>query len=414
MPTVTLTDRFVDTLKAPPRRVEYHDGGCRGLVLRITPAGLKTWTLRYRAENGSTQRLTLGIYPDLGLKGARKEADIHRGTIADGDDPAAAKRVAQAMTQTAADTVADLAKSYLAQHAKPRKRSWAEDDRMLNAEILPRWKTRRVTDLTRRDVRAVLEAIVDRGAPVAANRYLSLIQKMLNFAVENDWIEANPSARIKKPGVEQSRETVLTDAELRLVWAGCAIERPALCALTRLRIVTLQRGKELAHIRWDDIDGAWLTLPASITKNKVAHRVYLSAPARAILETVPRIVDCPWVFPGVGDRKPLGDERKAGPHIRAWCLAHLQQADPTIEAFDFRPHDLRRTGSTRMAEAGIPGFDIAKVLNHVDGTPRATKIYNRYQYDREKQMALETWARVLTAILEAAPAPTVVVPFARA
>ncbi|HMF96098.1 MAG TPA: integrase arm-type DNA-binding domain-containing protein [Vicinamibacterales bacterium] len=413
MPTVTLTDRFIDTLKAPPRRVEYHDGHCRGLVLRVTPAGVKTWTLRYRAENGSTQRLTLGVYPDLTLKGARKEADIQRGTVADGDDPAAAKRVARTMAQSATDTVADLAKRYLAKHAKTKKRSWQEDERMLNADVLPRWGTRRVADLTRRDVRALLEAIVDRGAPVAANRYLALVRKMLNFAVKDDWIDANPAALIDKPGAEASRERVLTDAELRLVWAGCATERAALCALTRLRIVTLQRGKELSHLRWEDIEGDWLTLPSTITKNKIAHRVFLTAPAQAILDTLPRISDCPWVFPGVGDRKPLGDEKKAGPRIREWCLAHLQKTDPSIETFDFRLHDLRRTGSTRMAEAGIPAIDVARVLNHIDGTPRATHVYNRYSYDREKQVALETWARVLTAILDEQPRPAVV-PFARA
>ena len=71
-----------------------------------------------------------------------------------------------------------------------------------------------------------------------------------------------------------------------------------------------------------------------------------------------------------------------------------------MTAFDFRGHDLRRTASTKMAEAGVTQADIDKVLNHAEGGPRASRVYNRYAYDKEKRIALETWERVLTAILE--------------
>ena len=67
-----------------------------------------------------------------------------------------------------------------------------------------------------------------------------------------------------------------------------------------------------------------------------------------------------------------------------------------------------------MAEAGIAQADIAKVLNHAEGGPRATHVYNRYQYDREKRIALETWSRVLTAILERKDTAAHVVPFVAA
>ena len=70
---------------------------------------------------------------------------------------------------------------------------------------------------------------------------------------------------------------------------------------------------------------------------------------------------------------------------------------------DFRGHDLRRTAATRMAAAGVPRDHIARVLNHVEGGARATRVYDRHTYDREKRMALEAWARALTAILENRP-----------
>jgi len=412
MPTVTLTDRFVTTLPPPARRVEYHDGGCRGLVLRVTPSGVKTWTLRYRTEAGSTQRLTLGIYPDLGLKGARREADIHRGTVADGDDPAAAKRSTRTMATTAGDTVADLAKSYLTKHAKTFKKSWREDDRMLEVEILPVWKSRKVADLTRRDVRGLVETIAERGSPIMANRVLALVRKMLNFAIQQDWIDANVASLIQKPGTERSRDRVLTDDELRRVWAACEVERPAMAALMKLRLVTAQRGGELAQIRWSDLDGEWLTLRPETTKNKQAHRVYLTPTALALINAVPQ-VSATLVFPGRFDTRPLGDEKKAGRRIAKRITDALRKQDPTA-TFDFRGHDLRRTAATRMAAAGVSQTDIARVLNHVEGGPRATQVYNRYDGDREKRIALETWGRVLTAILDAAPTSAIVVPFARA
>ena len=81
--------------------------------------------------------------------------------------------------------------------------------------------------------------------------------------------------------------------------------------------------------------------------------------------------------------------------------------------FTFRGHDLRRTCATGMAEAGVPVESIAKVLNHVDRGARATRVYDRYSYDREKRAALETWARRLDAILQRKRADTTVIPFSR-
>ncbi len=127
---------------------------------------------------------------------------------------------------------------------------------------------------------------------------------------------------------------------------------------------------------------------------------------------MPRVDDCEWVFPGRTGKRPLGDEKKGGARVAQRVLVELQKIDPTLEAFDFRGHDLRRTAATKMAEAGVPQADIAKVLNHAEGGPRATHVYNRYQYDREKQIALNTWARRLTAILDEKPQPAVV-PFVR-
>jgi integrase len=405
MPSLRFTTKFLENVKTPTARIAYTDTACRGLELRVTPDGVKTWALRYRTPGGRAgrlRRITLGRLDDLDLKHARAKADDVRGQVATGTDPVAEKQAAT-VAATQGETIEALAQDYITKHAKVKKRTWADDQRFLDVEILPAWRARKVKELTRRDVRVVVERIAERGSPISANRCLAVIRKMLNFAVSQDWIDANPASLIVKPGVERSRERVLTDDEIRRVWAACDEERPAMAVLTKLRLLTAQRGGELSAIRWADIDGHWLTLPATLTKNKRAHRVFLTPTAKALIDALPHIEGVDYVFPGASGNRPCSDHKKAGQRIAARVLADLQQDDAKIEHFDFRGHDLRRTASTKMAEAGISQADIAKVLNHAEGGPKATHVYNRYQYDREKQIALETLDRVIAAILDANP-----------
>ena len=294
-----LTSRMLDNLKPPERRLELADDEVPGLTLRLTPLGARTWAVRYRLEGGRRgrlRRMTLGSFPTLSLKEARKKARGALNTVAaTGTDPAAAKQTARQ-----GETVGDLAKDYLKKHAKLHKRSWREDERYLDADVLPAWRHLRVKELTRRDVRALIDTIADRGAPIAANRCLALVRKMLNYAVSKDWIDANPAALMAKPGAERSRDRVLTDDEIRLVWAACEAERPAMRALMRLRLVTAQRGGELAQLRWTDLAGDWVTIPGTVTKNKLPHRVPLTPAALDILKDVTQVEDCEWVFTGAG------------------------------------------------------------------------------------------------------------------
>gem|GEM_PF-1798701 len=109
-----------------------------------------------------------------------------------------------------------------------------------------------------------------------------------------------------------------------------------------------------------------------------------------------------YVFSRDGSAAAADRARKAGSALAG------------VLGFDFRGHDLRRTAATNMAEAGITRAIISHVLNHVDAGPRATRIYDRYSYDSEKRMALETWERRLRSILANKSKTGAVVPFARA
>lgn len=402
MPTLNLTTKFIDTVPVSADRTEYFDTQVKGMALRVSAGGRKTFVVIYRNADGIDRRLTLGTYPDLKLEQARKQAQSARGKVADGKDPVKDKQ--ESKQKRTGKTVADLAKEYMAQHARVHKSKKAadEDQRMIDAEILTAWKDTLVTDLTRGDIRALLAGIAAR-APIAANRYLSLIRKMLNFAITIDWLEANPCALMVQPGKETSRERVLTDDEVRAFWLACEQERPAMCVLTRLRLVSAQRGVELENIRWDDLDlkdpaNSWWTVPSEIAKNGQMHRVPLTKRALALIALMPKLDGIDYVFPGrIGNgvvNKPCGDARKAALRIaKAAGLGNVWG------------RDLRRTASTNMAKAGVPQPDIAKILNHQEDGPRATSVYNRYAYDKEKRAALNTWERALARILKTKTTP---------
>jgi integrase len=427
MPRVThdpLTDQQVKALKPGAIPIDVRDGEQRGLILTVLPSGRKQFTVRYRSK-GKQKRLILGDYPGLTLAKARKRARAELTGIDNGADPA---RERQAARWAPADTVKALAADYLKRHAA-KKRTAAEDERILNVDVLPHWGDRSVRELRRRDVRVLIERVSDRGAPVMANRVLATVRKMLNFAVEHDWIDANPAGLIKKPGDETSRERVLTDEEIRRVWRLLehfptteekqAPGRPrakgdkddpicpvseAHATILKLRLLTAQRGGEVARMRWQDVDldTGWWTIPALHTKNKQAHRVPLTPRSLELLKAL--TPDDPKtrgesVFSSSDSAR---DRAKKAPSVIA----------RTLNLKDFRGHDLRRTAATRMGEAGIPRQHIAYVLNHADGTPRATQVYDRYEHDTEKRIALEKWERALRAILEQKTAGAVV-PFTK-
>src|SRR5206468_7260090 len=143
-------------------------------------------------------------------------ADLEQGI-----DPGAAV-VRQHRADRAAPTVGDLANEYLERWAKPRKRSWKEDERILDKDVLPLWRWSKAKDITRGDVIALLDRIVDRGAPIAANRTLAVVRRMFNFALSRDLVSANPCAQVKPPGKEHQRDRVLSADELRILWNGLA------------------------------------------------------------------------------------------------------------------------------------------------------------------------------------------------
>lgn len=386
MPIIKLNERIVATLKPGTVRQEYTDAMLPGFTLRITPKGVRTFAFLYRTPTGKFTRLTIGRFPDIGLAKARDKARQALRALEVGHDPSADLK--QARTQT----FSALGRAYIEKHAKPRKRTWRADQSMIAAELEKTWGPRPAASIRRSDVRALLDGIVARGAGTAANRVLSLVRKMFNFALDREWIEVNPAARMAKPKKERARDRVLTDAELKATWAWLHTPAPKKATglvrrhhqLNRgalaLRLITAQRGNEVIGMAWSEVDGAWWTIPGSRTKNGLAHRVPLTALAKRELKALSAIIPAKQDAIFVGVR---------GTRQRHGALVGLGIPDIV-------PHDFRRTAASRMAAAGVPRLVIAKVLNHVE--TGVTAVYDRHSYDAEKRAALEQWAMLLMGL----------------
>lgn len=410
MPKKLLTAKFIKHVKTPPTgQVDYYDTKHPGLVLRVAASGRKTWNYVYHMPGADrTRRFT--IIESLSLKEARKKADELRIEIKNKrTDPGA-----QLEGTKQVDTFDALARWYLKKAAK--KKSLAEETRIITNELLPKWRDRKISDITRADIRAVLNRIADRPAPVMANRVLALISTMFNLALDNEdevqGITANPAAHISKPGGKEiSRDRALSRKEVRSLWAACDQAQhpprvedvdpknppppigPLMAMGLQVILVTGQRPGEVFGMRRTDVDEqkTWWTIPRTLAKNGVTHRVPITATAKTLIEAAIEAgpEDHPYVFAGDAGASISMRAKKAAAQLATWKPL----------GFTFHRHDLRRTCATGMAEAGISRETIGKVLNHVDRGPRSTRVYDVYDGAAEKQTALAAWERRLLAIL---------------
>jgi integrase len=407
MPSVKLTAMSVANAKAPERgRIEYWDAALPGFGLRITDKGAKSWTVLFRVR-GQLRRMTLGHYPDLPLAAARDRARDVLREVEKGNDPARAKAEER---RREADLFQSVIEEFVERHAKPNNRGWERQNRDLRREFLPHWRHRPIDSIRRRDILELLDKIADRSSSRRANRYLALLKKLFAWCVERGYVEASPASGIKPPGREVSRDRVLSDDELRLIWRCCEKAGWPFGDLFRLLILTAQRLGEVSAMRWQDVDpskGTWI-VPAHIAKNGVANEVPLSPAAIDLLSGVPKLGRDGYVFPALnGSGRPVSGFSKAKARLDKAIEAELVANGGVVSPW--RLHDLRRSAASGMAQLGIAPHVIEKVLNHISGSLAGVAgIYNRFGYGPEKRHALQTWAAHVQRVVH--PPPENVVP----
>ena len=240
MPTKKLTDLFVEKVKPPARgRVEYFDAVFGGLALRVTDRGHKSWSLFYRM-GGRLRRFTIGNCPPIKPAQARREAGDALERVRQGIDPAVEKKVRRLSPSPESDTFGILLQDYLERYASKNTAPamFKETKRTIECDVLPVWRDRPISGITRRDVIDLIDRIISRGAEVQANRALARLRALFNWAVEKDRLMVSPITGMRPPTKEHARDRALTDDELRWFWAACETVEWPFGPLAKLLLLT--------------------------------------------------------------------------------------------------------------------------------------------------------------------------------
>ena len=385
------TDRAVRDLPVPERgnRI-YYDPGMRGLGVRVTSAGARSWVLNYRA-GGIERRLTIGDASAWTVRAARARAAELRREIDAGADPMAERHKARL-----APTGNDLADRFAAEYL-PRKRPATQRDyASLIAQIIrPALGAKKVADLRHADIERMHRSLVSR-TPYRANRAVAVLSRMLSLAVKWEMRGDNPCLGIER-APEQKRERFLTPAEIARLGETLAAhpERTSANAV-RLLLLTGARKGETFAARWADFDleaGIW-SKPAATTKTAKLHRVPLSPPALALLSEMKAEADkengrraahnlppIEWVFPSANGQ-PLGS-------VKSFWKSVCKSAGLA----GVRVHDLRHTYAAILASAGLSLPVIGALLGH---TQAATTQRYAHLMDDPLRAATERAGAIIT------------------
>lgn len=406
------TDVYLRKLKPEAKKVYIREAD--GFALRIMPSGAKTFLLIYTFD-GKRKELNLGGYPNVSIAAAKIKYGDAKKALAKGKDPGALEREARDERKRT-PFIEDFVDEFITQYAKEHNRGWKEIERALKAEIVSRWGNRKITDIKRRDLVLALDEIRKRGAPVMANRVLAYTRKMFSWAVERAVLEINPFLGMSRPTKEITRERALNEAEIKAFWNNLEDCKMSDCIKRALKLllITGQRPGEIIAMHRDEISGDWWQIPTERSKNLQAHRVFLTPLAKRFIgEGTGYIFESPAKPRKSNEVLPVTDNIKKNLPPKPYevrTMTHDIKANlphtPESKVVDrlkiphFTPHDLRRTAATQWAEMGISGDLIDRLQNHVTKQKQGVgHIYNRYSYDKEKQLALEDWERRLLSIV---------------
>jgi integrase len=392
--TKMLTSKAVENATAGVTRREIADRGARGLYLLVQPSGLKSWACRYRVD-GKPVKLTIGSFPAVSLAEARQLAATALADVARGNDPAAAKR--EAKKDHGQDTVERLAAMFIEQHVrrKTRKGTQIGVEATFRREVLPVWGSRPITDIRRRDIADLVNAIA-MTRPVLANRVLAHLSRFFKWCVGRDYIAGSPCIGVERPSAETARNRCLTDDELRSFWAATDTLPAPWGDVFKLLVLSGGRREEIIQLQWREIDlrhRLW-TLPAA--RNKAG--VDLVRPLGALAWTIIAA-------------QPTGGNGGEFVFVRSRSRfdAAKKKLNAAMGVEDFVTHDLRRVARSLLSRARVES-DVAEMcLGHVLGGVRG--IYDRHAYLEEKRSAYEALEREVDLVIN--PPSGDVIPFRR-
>ncbi len=393
--------------------------------VRVNRAGVVVVAFEYRYRSGArTRSISVGTWPDSTLRGIRKQRDAYRIEVDLGRDPLDARDAAtlaaiaevaevKANAQSRLDaiaqaqrrmTVSELFDRWESLALASRKDKGVEIRRMFTKDVIPEIGASAVEDVKKRDIAAMLDKVRERGVGRMVNLMLAQVRQMFRFALSRDWIEADPTATLRKAdfgGKDVERERVLSEVEIKELSRKMADARftPSTAAAVWIMLATCCRVGELSQAQWADLDlenKRW-RIPADNAKNQREHIVVLSDFAVRHFTAIKAVqTSAVWIFPASkidddGNQSHL-DEKAITKQVRDRQRVKPLKGRATaskallLEGGAWTPHDLRRTGSTIMGELGVDGDVIERCLNHIEPN-RIKRTYQRQRTDAAKASA---------------------------
>jgi integrase len=416
-----LTDRQIKNLPATGqpyrRRDNSGDPSLRGFGVQVSAAGTKTFYVEYSFGGRRGHFYRLGSYPGMSLAAARNKCREIRKLVDDGIDPKtelvrrrlaeieerkAQERRAQAEQATA--LYEDLVSIYLESVRNQTTR--AEIARLLEKDARPVLKGKRVTEITRADIHAVLARARKRGAKRVERMLHCYLHAAFGYVMEEREVDGmlfplpmNPVTAVRKPDEGMTpRDRVLSRDEIGALWYALELDAERISLFTggavRLMLLTGQRLQEILRARWDQVnfsEGVWL-FPRNQTKNQRPHLLPLTTTMDRVLKAIPRVSS--MVFPHARDAETPMPYRSVTQAIERLRTRHGMEP--------FTPRDLRRTCTTHWARIEIQPSVRFQLQNRALGDVES-KHYNLYDGLPEKRAALEKWERELERIVEVIP-----------
>ena len=391
-----LTDTAIQNAKPGPKPQRLFDGG--GLYLELAPSGGKWWRFKYRI-NGKEKRISLGVYPDVGLKEARNRRDEARKVLAGGGDPSEVRkeqrRQATAEIENSFETIARE------WHEKQKGR-WVPDHAArvlgsLEKEIFPEFGHRPVDQIGPPLVLAAIRKIEGRGVKDYPARVLQRVHGVFRYAVQTGRATVNPAADLS--GALKTHKVTHRPALSRAdlpeflkkldAYEGQPLTRLAL----RLALLTFVRSKELRGATWDefDLERAEWRIPAERMKMRAEHIVPLSRQALAVLGHLQPLTERhSLVFPGQSNlKKPMSENTML---YALYRMGYHKQA--TV-------HGFRATASTILNESGFMPDAIERQLAHTERN-KVRAAYHRSEYLEERRRMMQWWGDYLEGLANGA------------
>lgn len=391
-----LTDTKLKNLKGSKKLYKVTDRD--GLYAAVSPKGTVTFRLDYRL-NGRRETLTIGRYGPAGISLAEARAAClqAKADIADGRSPAKVKQ-REKRSGRAAKTFGEFAEAWLKDQAKElAPTTHASYSFILHRWILPKYQSWLLPEITSEELRLACEAIRDAGAPSAALRARSLVHRIYNYAATRGVEAGDPTSRLKAASIAvmRPRDRVLSPAEVKAFCQGLAASEMGELAKASLELLmlTFVRKGELRKAKRSEVDyenSVW-EIPADRMKMRRAHNVYLSTQALAKFRRLGEISPHEEnLLPGCYGTAEFISEATWNIGIKR-ILAQMERKGVVLKSFS--PHDLRRTASTALNEAGFNPDWIEKCLAHERGGVRT--VYNRAQYEGARRHLMQEWANIL-------------------